>query len=387
MSDPILVEKLMNDPEKAIPEQMRFKDADFCMLPKVWNSKTDPSGWLITEKYDGVRAYWDGKGFYNKNGELIASTTWFNDLLPKHDLDGELWAGHLAFPAVRHSISKGWENLKFVVFDAPKHSGNYEERLRFLKEVIPASNNVMLVPVTKCKSKDHLMKFLHDILSAGGEGIVLRDPKALYTTGRSSSCLKVKPTYLMQVKVTALEHISGGKYHFATVINKLGQTFSLYRRVSQSRFPEIKKDLVITIGFGGFHLNGTPKFPVVLESHPGLKWKDVIPYHLTSNSNVEVKCEGCDHMIKNSEPRVSVHGVFRKFTEFGREPAFRPFEFCGNVECIVEGTYEMKNNGINFPPFENRVACKNTKSNVGELLESQGIQIVESKVNDEIFSL
>jgi hypothetical protein len=35
------------------------------MLAKSWG-ETDPTGWWISEKLDGVRAYWDGKGFYSR---------------------------------------------------------------------------------------------------------------------------------------------------------------------------------------------------------------------------------------------------------------------------------------------------------------------------------
>jgi DNA ligase-1 len=28
----------------------------------------DPTGWYMSEKLDGVRAYWDGEQFWSKNG-------------------------------------------------------------------------------------------------------------------------------------------------------------------------------------------------------------------------------------------------------------------------------------------------------------------------------
>ena len=46
----------------------------------------------MTEKYDGIRAYWDGKGkFYSRLGKEIKIPDWFSFDLPSIPLDGELW--------------------------------------------------------------------------------------------------------------------------------------------------------------------------------------------------------------------------------------------------------------------------------------------------------
>ena len=35
-----------------------------------WNNE-DPTGWIMSEKLDGIRAYWDGKQFWSKRGIRI----------------------------------------------------------------------------------------------------------------------------------------------------------------------------------------------------------------------------------------------------------------------------------------------------------------------------
>ena len=45
----------------------------------------------MSEKLDGIRAYWDGKEFRSKNGNKIYAPSWFLDNLPPFELDGELW--------------------------------------------------------------------------------------------------------------------------------------------------------------------------------------------------------------------------------------------------------------------------------------------------------
>ena len=63
------------------------------MLAKVHEQdKQDPTGWLMSEKLDGVRCFWNGRNMYTRNGNLFYPPTWFKDALPKDvALDGELW--------------------------------------------------------------------------------------------------------------------------------------------------------------------------------------------------------------------------------------------------------------------------------------------------------
>ena len=50
----------------------------------------DPTGWWISEKLDGVRAYWDGKNFYSRNNLRFDAPEWFKEKLPADShLDGE----------------------------------------------------------------------------------------------------------------------------------------------------------------------------------------------------------------------------------------------------------------------------------------------------------
>ena len=52
----------------------------------------DPAGWWISEKLDGVRAYWDGANFWSRNGNQFPAPAWFKAGLPTDQaLDGELW--------------------------------------------------------------------------------------------------------------------------------------------------------------------------------------------------------------------------------------------------------------------------------------------------------
>lgn len=63
------------------------------MLAQTYNPELhDPTGWLMSEKLDGVRCYTNGNGtMYTRNGNLFYAPKWWKDQLPKMALDGELF--------------------------------------------------------------------------------------------------------------------------------------------------------------------------------------------------------------------------------------------------------------------------------------------------------
>ena len=95
----------------------------------------------MSEKLDGVRAYWDGKQFLSRQGNLYHAPDWFVDGLPDVPLDGELWIGRKQFQRTvsivrRQDKSDHWKEVRFLVFDAPQCEGGFETRLEFLAECL-----------------------------------------------------------------------------------------------------------------------------------------------------------------------------------------------------------------------------------------------------------
>ena len=35
--------------------------------------------WLVSEKYDGVRAWWDGQALYSRTGRRLPAPAWFTE--------------------------------------------------------------------------------------------------------------------------------------------------------------------------------------------------------------------------------------------------------------------------------------------------------------------
>src|SRR5947207_14741218 len=65
------------------------------LLANVWNPSIDPTGWWMSEKYDGLRAYWDGQKLWSRKGKVLHAPDYFLAEFPSHIvLDGALCIGH-----------------------------------------------------------------------------------------------------------------------------------------------------------------------------------------------------------------------------------------------------------------------------------------------------
>src|SRR4051794_31759308 len=52
------------------------------LLAETWDNAADLAGWWMSEKLDGVRAYWDGKQFLSRLGNLFHAPEWFVESFP-----------------------------------------------------------------------------------------------------------------------------------------------------------------------------------------------------------------------------------------------------------------------------------------------------------------
>ena len=59
------------------------------MLAQVYAPGIDVSGYWVSEKLDGVRAYWDGTRLVSRGGHGIRAPAWFIAGFPSEPLDGE----------------------------------------------------------------------------------------------------------------------------------------------------------------------------------------------------------------------------------------------------------------------------------------------------------
>ena len=60
------------------------------MLANVYRPGVVLADYWVSEKYDGVRGYWDGQALWTRGGERVAVPAWFTAGWPGVPLDGEL---------------------------------------------------------------------------------------------------------------------------------------------------------------------------------------------------------------------------------------------------------------------------------------------------------
>jgi DNA ligase-1 len=160
----------------------------------------DLTGWLVSEKLDGVRGLWDGRALWTRQGNRIAAPAWFTAGLPAWPLDGELYAGPgtLARVAglVRRESAKGadWGGVRFCLFDAPAAAGGFADRLAQLNDAaILLPGHVGTIAHFECQGAEWLGRYFEAVTARGGEGLVAKRPAGAYkTTGRSNDVMKIK---------------------------------------------------------------------------------------------------------------------------------------------------------------------------------------------------
>ena len=208
------------------------------MLAKLWQVGRDPSGFLVSEKLDGVRAFWDGQVLRFRSGRVIAAPAWFTAALPATALDGELWLGRGRFDElsgiVRQRVPNDaqWHTLRYMIFDLPGASGSFGERAARMVSVVASANVAWLQAVEQRRVPDSatLQHQLIQLVGAGGEGLVLHRSDSLWLPGRSDALLKLKPVPDEDARVIA--HVPGkGRLagHMGALLLELpsGQQFAL----------------------------------------------------------------------------------------------------------------------------------------------------------------
>jgi DNA ligase-1 len=186
------------------------------LLAQNFELHLDPTGWLLSEKLDGVRAYWDGKRFLSRLGNPFLAPEWFTEHLPETPLDGELWGGRKKFQRTvglvkRQDRSDTWKELAYLVFDAPTLDAPFEERLEACRGYVGEHPYARVHAHERCRGIDHLKAELERVEKLGGEGLMLRKPGSRYEVGRSSTLLKVKTFHDAEARV--VEHQAGEGRH------------------------------------------------------------------------------------------------------------------------------------------------------------------------------
>jgi DNA ligase 1 len=242
------------------------------LLAHRWEVDHDPTGWWMSEKLDGVRAYWDGEAFVSRLGNRFIAPDWFVADLPADTLDGELWVDRKKFQKTIGIVRSGaagdaWREVRYVVFDAPNARGAFEDRLAHARKVLTRAGSpyAHCHDHDRCRGIEHLRDELVRVEALGGEGLMLREPGSAYVVGRSTSLLKVKTFHDGEARV--VQHAPGTGKHkgrLGALVVELpdGTRFNIGTGMSdKERHAPPKIGAVITFRYQELSDDGVPRFP------------------------------------------------------------------------------------------------------------------------------
>jgi DNA ligase-1 len=179
----------------------------------------DPGGYLVSEKYDGVRAVWDGGTLRFRSGRPVVAPGWFTAHLPARPLDGELWLGRTQFDALSAAVRRQaprddeWRRIRYMVFDLPHAAGPFAARAAAIRSLAHDLGwpPLQAVPQATLAGRAELQRRLEAVVAGGGEGLMLHRADAVYRPGRSDALLKLKP--LHDAEAVVVGHVAGRGKH------------------------------------------------------------------------------------------------------------------------------------------------------------------------------
>lgn len=241
-------------------------------LANVYHSGVNLEEYWVSEKLDGVRAYWDGEQLWSRGGHVYPAPDWFTAQFPRQPLDGELWSGRGRFAELSgvvrkvQPVDREWRHVRFHVFDLPQPETVFEQRYRQLERLVAGSDSPYLVLVEQrpVAGHDELKAQLEAMVSAGAEGLMLKRRNSLYRAGRSDDLLKVKTHEDAEARVVG--HLPGkGKYEGLMGALKVelydGRRFRIgtgFTDADRRNPPAIGS--VITLRYRGLTATGLPRF-------------------------------------------------------------------------------------------------------------------------------
>lgn len=261
--------------------------ANGAMLLKNYDGR-DLAGWVMSEKFDGVRAIWDGKKLKSRQGKEFCAPKSFISQLPPFGIDGELWAGYGSFEksaSITARCDEDWGELEFLVFDAPEASGDLSARLAGLKDFLAKNqgSQIKIIEQIKIKNTKEAFEYLDKITAKGGEGVVVRDPSAPYKNGRQDSIMKLKKFYDAECEVESIKPRKDDNSVVGSVLCKDGSSKTAFKigsgfgplKICQKASGDeqncLKTGDIITYKYQNLTKNGKPRFAIFLRKRVDLR--------------------------------------------------------------------------------------------------------------------
>lgn len=254
-----------------------FKNLDSYLDSRVANNLIN---YAVSEKFDGIRALWDGQNMFSKSGKILAIPPCFSDKLSPLGLkngdfvEGELWIDYGAFDEISSVILRknptctDFERVKYLIFNA--HLGESSDFLANLSQVkgILDSQNltqdrcIQVITQHRFATQKELSDFFNTVIAKGGEGVIVRDSRVAF---------KLKPQNDAECKIVDYSRGKGrirGKVG-AIICESLadknsgiekGVIFRIGSGLSDKMHENPPKiGTIITYKFSGISKNGIPK--------------------------------------------------------------------------------------------------------------------------------
>lgn len=241
-------------------------------LATVYHQEIDIKDFWVSEKLDGIRAYWDGKNLISRQGNIFNAPLWFSRAFPDTPLDGELWIARNQFEQVsaivrqKQATAEQWQRVSFMIFDLPASSEKFSERIKKMEKIVADSTSpyLKMIKQQKLPNNTQLQLLLEQVISQGGEGLMLHRGSAYYQAKRSQDLMKLK--MYQDAEAVVLEHLPGDGRNSgrlgallvkteAGIIFKIGTGFSDLERENP---PAI--GATITYQYIGTTKNSVPRF-------------------------------------------------------------------------------------------------------------------------------
>ncbi len=250
------------------------------MLAKVYRPGVPLNDYWLSEKFDGLRGFWDGQRLLTRGGEVIAVPAWFTAGWPATPMDGELWIGRGRFEETLSTVRRqtpddaAWRHVRFMVFDLPSHPARFTERIQAYRTLVLQLKQpwVQAVAQERVASHAELMARLDRLVKAGGEGLMLHRGDSLYRAERNDDLLKVKTHEDAEARV--LQHLPGQGRHTGRLGALLVETREGIRFRLGTGFTDAQREHPPAVGewvtyrFRGVNDSGVPRFASFVRLRP-----------------------------------------------------------------------------------------------------------------------
>jgi DNA ligase-1 len=195
--------------------------------------------------------------------------------LPEFALEGELWGGRGTFESTASIVQRdqphdGWLQLRFAIFDVPAAPGPFRQRIAIAREWFAAhpSAYAFVIPQRPVRDREELRQELQRIEALGGEGLIVRNPRAGYIAGRNGEILKVKGFF--DAEAVVVGHLPGQGANAGRLGSLLVELADGTRFRIGTGFSATEREhppplgTVISFKYYGCYRSGIPKFPSFL---------------------------------------------------------------------------------------------------------------------------